>query len=874
MQDESAVTTFLFTDIEGSTRLWEEEPVRMRSALEHHDAIARLAVKNHHGEVVKMTGDGIHAAFHDPLDAIGATLELQQALADAANADGIRLQVRCGIHAGTPQRRDDDFFGTAVNRAARIMSAAHGGQMLLSEAVMRMLDGRLPVGVGLRDLGSVRLRDLGSPERIFQLVHPALRNDFPALRSLEETPNNLPHEVTSFIGREHELARAGELLAQGRLLTVIGMGGLGKTRLAIHLAAEAMDDYPDGVWFVELAPLRDPRGVVQAVASVLGVKEEVGRTVAESLARHVKDRTLLLVLDNCEHLVQACAELSRQLLSAGPHLKILATSREPLHITGETTFALAALAVPDLRLPFEPGALARNDAVRLFVERAVAAQPDFEFTERDAAAIAAICHRLDGIPLALELAAARVRVLSVQKIAERLTDRFKLLKGGDPTMLPRLQTLRALIDWSHDLLSEGERVLFRQLAVFAGGFTVEAAEAVCLCGDDIIDLLGRLVDKSLVIRDAQAERYKLLETVRQYAQERLDESGTGDGVRQRHLEFYVSLAASAKQGLMGSDQSAWLARLDQERENFLSAHAFADVAKDGGQLGLQLANGIKLYWSNRGLIELGHRVTLEALARPGAKQRNFARCRGLFDLGQFRYLVGRYAEARECLEESLAIARELGDRKAIAAVLQPLGLAAFGQGDLGVARDHLEEALSLANERGDKREVSAAASALGQLYRVAGKAEQAQPLFRKVVAIAREQEDAETIAIGLLNLAMLGVAGGEPVAAAGMLREALDIAMRLDSRRVGQSVIEVCAGLAASRQDSAFAAHLYGAAEAHALRTALRRDPADEAFLAPLIAQARAALGGTGFAAAETEGRARAYEDAIVEARDRLATYR
>lgn len=874
MHDEAAVTTFLFTDIEGSTRLWEEQPERMRPALARHDAIARGAVTHHGGEVVKMTGDGIHAAFHDPLDAIRAMLELQQALADPQATHGLALQVRCGMHAGTHDRRDDDFFGTAVNRAARIMAAAHGGQMLLSAAVAEMLGGRLPEDLGLLDLGAVRLRDLGSPERIFQLVHPRLRAEFPALRSLEETPNNLPHEITSFIGREIELARAGELLAESRLLTVVGMGGLGKTRLTLHVAAEAMNDYPDGVWFVELAPLRDARGVAQAVASVLGVREEAGRTVVEVLAKHVKDRKLLLVLDNCEHLLQGVAEVAKQLLVSGPDVKILASSREPLRIAGETTYPLAALGVPDLRAPFEPQVIVQNDAAQLFIERAVAAQPDFEVTETDATTIAAICHRLDGIPLAIELAAARVRVLSVQQIAERLTDRFKLLRGGDPTMLPRLQTLRALIDWSHDLLSEDERVLLRQLAVFAGGFTVEAAEAICLCEGDVVDVLGRLVDKSLVIRDASAERYKLLETVRQYAQERLDVSGEGEEVRQRHLEFYVALTAIAKPGLMGSEQSAWLSRLDHERENFLAAHAHADVARGGGDLGLTLVNGIKLYWINRGLLDLGHRLTLEALARPEAGARNFARCKGLFDLGQFRYYMGKYREARASLEESLVIARELGDKKAVAAILQPLGLATLAVGNLVAALEYLEEALSLASERGDKRELCAAVIALGQLRSVEGRSDLARPLFERAVEIARENADSETIAIGLVNLAMASIAAAEQKQAAAMLLEVIDIATQLNSRRVGQSALEVCAALAASSGEWEDAARLYGGAEAHAVTTALRRDPADEAFLAPIMARTRQALGETAFSATETKGRARAYDEVIAQARARLLTFR
>jgi predicted ATPase/class 3 adenylate cyclase len=871
---DEAVTTFLFTDIEGSTRLWEVEPERMRPALERHDTIARGAVKHHGGEVVKMTGDGIHAAFSDPLDALGASLELQQALADAQATEGLALKVRCGMHAGPHQRRDDDFFGAAVNRAARIMAAAHGGQTLLSATVAQMLSGRLPEHVGLRDLGSVRLRDLGSPERIFQLVHPELRSEFPALRSLEETPNNLPHEVTSFIGRDAELARAGELLARNRLLTIFGMGGLGKTRLSLHVAAEAMDDYPDGVWFVELAPLRDPRGVAQAVATVLGVKEEAGRPVTEALARHVAKREILIVLDNCEHLVQACADFARQMLESGARLKVLATSREPLHVAGEVTFPLTALSVPDLRAPFEPAVLAQNEAAQLFIERAVAARPDFEVTTLNSSAIAAICHRLDGIPLALELAAARVRSLPVEQLAARLKDRFKLLKGGDLTQLPRQQTLRALIDWSHDLLSEAERVVLRQLAVFSGGWTLEAAEAVCIYPEeDVVDLLGRLVDKSLAALSSAAGRYSQLETVRQYSQERLEASDDSAHARSRHLAFYASMAEEAKTGMMGAGQSSWLEKIDEERENIIAAHAYADATPNGAQDGLRLISALKLYWINRGLLELGHTLTTEALERPLAAQRNFARCKALFDLGQIRYCMGRYDEARICLEEGLCIARELDDERAAGKILQHLGMAAFGDGDVDKARGYLEEAFALASGGADQRSVAAAASQLGQLNRVQGRNSEAHLLFERAIEIARSQGDVESGAIGQVNQSMLAILESDTARATGLLEQAVAVAMGLNAKRLGQAVIEVCAALEASSGRWTNAAILYGAAEAHASATGIHRDPADEQFLAPLIAAARTA-GDASFDSAQAEGRALAYDEAIGFARRLLLTSR
>jgi predicted ATPase/class 3 adenylate cyclase len=870
----STVTTFLFTDIAGSSHLWEQEPERMKRALARHDAIARAAVESHRGLVVKMAGDGVHAAFDDPLDAVAAALTLQQALADPKATHGIALSVRCGLHLGVVERRDNDFFGTPVNRAARIMAAAHGGQVLVSQALASLTADRLPGDVMLRDLGVVRLRDLANPEHVYQVMHPKLRADFPALRSLEVTPNNLPQQVTSFIGREHELTELARLLAKNRLLTLQGSGGIGKTRLSFQVAVDHMDEFPDGVWLVELAALNDARLVPQAVASVLGVKEEAGHPVVEALVKYVGDRRLLIILDNCEHLVQACAELASQLLQAGRHLKILASSREPLHVRGETIFPLPPLPVPDPQLSFKRQALEQYAAARLFIERAVAAQPAFHVSEANAMAVASICQRLDGIPLALELAAARVRALPVEQIAARLSDRFRLLTGGDRTALPRQQTLRALIDWSYDLLTGRERVLFRRLAVFAGGFTLEAAEVVGagsdVDGNEALLLLTNLVEKSLVVLDPNSGRYRLLETVRQYAQERLAESEEADSVRTRHAGFYLTFAEMAMPELFGPQQGAWLARLDFERENMLAAHAWYDRAEDAAALGLRLVHAMKPFLMNRGLTGLVHRMTLEALARMGAQERGPTHSRALFDAGQTCFFMGQYHEARQLLEEGLAIAREIGDDHQVAEILQPLGMATLGQGDRSAARVHIEEALNLARRLGNKREIAAALNALAQLHRIEGALDSAEPLYKQVVALMREIGDRESIAIGLLNLAMLYIARGEGSRTRATLIEVHAIAAEIGSKPVDQSALEVCAGLAAFEKDWERTARFFGMAEAQNELTGLHRDPADEAFLAPHIASARANLGAAAFSAAEAQGRVISYIDVMAEARDWL----
>jgi predicted ATPase/class 3 adenylate cyclase len=870
--DESIeVLAFLFTDIEGSSRLWEEQPYRMREALAFHDAALRSAVERNRGHVVKPTGDGIHAEFRDPRDAIAAAIAIQLAVADTGSTGGLALPVRCGIHAGTSEHRDGDRFGTAVNRAARIMSAAHGGQVLASQAVADLTCDRLPDGVFLRDLGVVRLRDLSRPERIFQVAHPALRQDFPALRSLALTPNNLPHQVTSFLGREHELDELKKLLATNRLVTLIGAGGIGKTRLALQGAANLIDRYPDGVWFVQFAAMTDPRFVPEALATVLGVKEEAGSHISEALVKHCKDQRMLLIFDNCEHLVQRCAELAILLLRSAVHITILATSREPLHTTGETTYDVPPLAAPDIEAGGTLEALVGYPSIGLFVDRAIAAQASFQITRQNAASIAEICTRLDGIPLALELAAARVRALSPDKIATRLTDRFRLLTGGDRTALPRHQTLRALIDWSYDLLTQTERVLLRRLAVFAGGWTLEAAEAVgtgsAIEHGQVVELLSALVEKSLVVVSARGTRYRFLDTVRHYAQERLDEAGDeSETMRAQHVTFYLTLAEAARTGLTGPEQGAWLSRLDSERENLLAAHVYCDSIEGGGQLGLRLVYAVQPYLRTRGILESGHQLISDALARPSAQARDLARCRTLFAAGWQSYYMGRYANASAYLEEGLSIARELRDQKEVARILQPLGVVSLGRGELAQARVHLEEAVDLARKTGDKHQVAAALNALGQLTRVEGRPDKAEPLYADVLSIAHEAGDRESAAFALLNLAMSVLGQGRTDGVDAMLLDALAIASEIGSIPTGQSVLEVSAGFAALKKDWQSAALLFGAAEAQAARTGLKRDPADEAFLAPLAAAARVARGAA-FSVDDAAGRALSYDGAIGKVR-------
>jgi predicted ATPase/class 3 adenylate cyclase len=868
MDEPGSVSTFVFTDIEGSSRLWEREPARMQRALAMHDHLGRGCVEKHGGHVIKMTGDGMCAVFADPLGAIDATLAFQQALARPPGEDGLELRARCGIHVGIAERRDDDYFGNTLNRTARIMSAAHGGQVLLSQAVVDLVRGRLPEAISLRELGLVKLRDLASPERLYQLQHPSLRRDFPALRSLEATPNNLPQQSTSFVGRERELDDARRLLESTRLLTLVGTGGIGKTRLSLQLAAELLDDYPDGVWLVELAPIAEPAVVDNAVAAVLGVREEPGRALPDLMAQWAQDKRVLLVLDNCEHVLEACARLATRLLGGAPGLRILSSSREPLRIPGEVTFPVPALAVPESGRDVVEATLARSPAVRLFVERAEAILPSFRLNDANAATVADICRHLDGIPLAIELAAARVRSMPVATIASRLTDRFRLLSSGNRAALPRQQTLRALIDWSHDLLTEPERTLLRRLAVFAGGWTLEGAEAVCvggaLDGHDVLEVLAGLVDKSLAMVDLASGRYRLLETIRQYAAEKLEASGEAAAVGARHLDFYLAFCETAEPFLSGPDQARWLDRFDAERENLLAAHAFCGASKAPEGKGLRLVVAMRSYWFRRGHLPTGKRVVTEALSRAEAGRRDRLRSRALAAAGNFCLFSGEYEEAAGYLAESLAIARELGDAKLVATTLESLGYAELGRGRRASALRYAEESLALRREEGDPHKLGSALNAVAQMVRAEGDLARAEPLYGEVVALGRRSADNELVAIGLLNLAMVYVARGAHNGARAALQEIVAIAGESGSVPVGHGAICVAAGLAASEGDAERALRYFGAAEANTRNTGIVRDPADDAFLQPLIESARRAPEAP---AAERAGREAPYEVVLAEVR-------
>lgn len=705
-QSVSLVTaTFLFTDIEGSTQLWERHPQAMKQALARHDAILQQAIEAHHGRVVKTTGDGILAAFETAMDALAASLAAQQALHTEAWEDIQTLRVRMGLHTGEAEARADDYFGPALNRAARLMSVGHGGQVLVSASTVALVRDRLPPDVTLLDLGEHRLKDLIRPEHIFQVAHPALLPSFPPLRSLDSYPNNLPIQLTSFVGREQVLAEVRELLARTHLLTLTGPGGTGKTRLSLQLGAEVLPSFKDGVWLVELAPLDNPDRIVELVASTFDLRGAPGIPLQELITDYLRGKQLLLILDNCEHLIDGAARLANQLLRACPNLKILASSREGLGIPGEVAYRVPSLSLPD-RETLALDNVAACEAVQLFVERATAAYTGFALTAENTPIVAQICRRLDGIPLALELAAARVTALSVEQIAARLDDRFRLLTGGSRTALPRQQTLRALIDWSCNLLSEPERALLRQLSVFVNGWTFEAAEAICP-DLDVLDLLPQLVNKSLVVADDAHEhvRYRLLETIRQYARDMLFDTGEAAAARDRHLDYFLALSEEAEPELREGDHIwDWIDRVDEDYDNIQSALEWGQEGRP--EDALSLAGNLSFVWSFRvDRLTAAHWLQsviarLDALPPAegaAARRRDSARMRGLWTLGALSVGVD-FTQGKQAFDECLPIALAQSDKFMQATTHAMLASLAMFQSDSETIRAEAALSLSLWEE--------------------------------------------------------------------------------------------------------------------------------------------------------------------------------
>jgi predicted ATPase/class 3 adenylate cyclase len=725
---EAGLSTFLITDIEGSTRLWEDHAVAMGPALALHDRLLRDAIEGARGTVIKTTGDGLLAVFEDPAVALGAALAAQRALRDASWGETGPLKVRMALHAGTAESRDGDYFGPALNRSARILAIGHGGQVICSAVAAVLARDRLPAEVELRDLGSHRLRDLDRPEQVFQVEVPDLPRDFPPLRSLSTRRSNLPLQLTSFVGREKEVAEVEALLGRHRLVTLIGVGGTGKTRLMLEAAGHVADRFPDGAWLAELAPITDASQIPSEVARALGAPEVAGVPTMVIVTAFLADKDVLLLLDNAEHLVDGVATVAERLLAAAPRLRIIATSREALTVPGEAVLQLQSLSCPAIGLgrsggfddePFDLVAAAGTEAVRLFVERAAAVNPGFALGQENVASISEICRRLDGIPLAIELAAARVSAMSPEDIAKRLGDRFRLLAGGRRTAVPRQQTLHALIDWSWDLLTEADRRLLRRLSVFVGGWT--AAMAARVVGDEdgrldeieLVDGLTRLVDRSLVQVDrGTTTRYRMLETIRQYAREKLIAAGEVGDVADRHFKVFSGLAAASEAALRGPRMVDWLDRLDSEQENLVAALEWGLEAWPWEAV--RMASALLGYWASRVMsqdndarivaaIEIARRTTLASAVVSAEDQALAARLMG--EAARLWAMSGRGEVALEWAKEAFALAEASGDATARLYATGGMAVATVFSGQAGeggaAVRPYFEAAAAFGEETGD-----------------------------------------------------------------------------------------------------------------------------------------------------------------------------
>jgi predicted ATPase/class 3 adenylate cyclase len=765
MEAPLGTITFLFTDIEGSSRLWERFPVDMGVALARHDAMMRGAIEKSSGFVFKTVGDAFCIAFATAGHALRAAVEAQTALFNEPWGETGPLRVRMALHTGVAEFRDGDYFGPALNRVARVMGAGHGGQVLLTYSTAELVRDDLPPGVVLRDLGERRLRDLSRPEHVFQLVVEGLPADFPPLRSLEAMPNNLPVQLTSFIGREKEMAEAKRLLGETHLLTLIGTGGTGKTRLSLQLAAEALEGFSDGVWFVELALISDPAQVIVATAGALGVREEPERPLLETLANFLRAKNLLLIFDNCEHVVAACARLVESLLRAASHLRVLATSRHSLGIAGETILPIPPLSMPNLfreRIsgPDAVEVISQFEAVKLFIDRAIAVNPNFEVTNANAPDVAEICWRLDGIPLALELAAARVKVLSPKQIAQRLNDRFRLLTGGSRNALPRQQTLRALIDWSIDLLSEPEKLLLRRLGVFAGGRSMAAVEEVCSGNGvedwEVLDLLTQLVDKSLLAVETGPDgsiRYTMTESVWQYTREKLEESGELAEMRDRHLEYFLRKAEDIQPKLVGPEQAMWIERLDVERINVRQAMEWSLKSPGKVRTGLRLASALIRLWEVRSNLREGH-DQLEALVKhPDNSARDSLRAWGLHAFGRMAWTRDENESAAACFREAGEIFKELGDREHAALLDVYVGFIERSLENLDRAEELIRAALAVGRELSSKIVIATASSGLGSVIADRGDHGRALELKQESIAVYRSLGDKWIIGLLLWGVA-------------------------------------------------------------------------------------------------------------------------
>jgi predicted ATPase/class 3 adenylate cyclase len=907
----SGTVTFLFTDIEGSTRLLQQLSEKYAVLLADHERLLREVCETNHGRVVDIHGDSFFVAFSRALDAIHAVVQSQRALTDHSWPDGVSVRVRMGLHTGEPQINALGYMGIDVHRAARISAVAYGGQVVLSQTTHDLVQSELPEGVTFRDLGEHRLKDLRQPKRLYQLVIPGLPFDFPPLKSLNVSSNNLPIQLTSFIGREKEIAEVRQSISEHRLVTLTGPGGSGKTRLALQVASEMIEHFHDGVFFVALAPIMDPKLVSSTIAQSLGIPEAAGRSITDSIKDYLQSKSLLLLLDNFEQVIPA-APLVAELLVACSGLKILVTSREGLRVSGEHEYFVPPLPLPNLTQLPSVESLAQYAAVELFLQRARSVKPDFRITPDTAPVVAEICYRLDGLPLAIELAAARIKLLPPRAMLTRLGNRLEFLTGGARELPARQQTLRNAIAWSYDLLDENEQKLFRQLSVFVGGCTLDAIEAVS--GDPqaylpLLDQFGSLLDKSL-LREVEGmsdePRFVMLELLREFGLEQLKASGEQEITQRRHANFFIALAEQAEIKLESVDQLEWINRMEQEHDNLRAALEWSKTAKGTGELCLRLAGSLGLFWEARGYFSEGRERLSAILSTDVARGRTAAHAKLLARAAELAYRQSDYAATVELAEESLAIYREVGDKQGIASVLIKLGNAATEAGDYETASGFLEEALTIWRELDDKHGTARALISLGWSALRPGDYQLANERLESALAISRELEDTRSIGFELSGLGEVALRRGDYPRATQLLEESLELRRQLGSKwgvgvslgtlgwvalregdwkralaRLGESLevrqeigdkggsawcIERLAEVAQAQGNPEKAVRLLSAAGALRISIGSVIDPADQPDYQNRRAALREKLGQEQFAALWEEGRKLTLEQAITYA--------
>jgi len=852
--------TLLFTDIEGSTHLLQQLGDRYANLLAEYRHLLRTAFDEYHGHEVDTQGDAIFAAFARASDAFSATVAAQRALAVHSWPGAVTVRVRMGLHTGEPSRVAEGYVGLDVHYAARIMSAAHGGQVLLSQTTRDLVEQDLPEGVSLRDLGEHHLKDVERPIHLYQLVIAGLPADFQAIRTLDSRSDSLPVQPTPLIGREQEVVIAGQLLRREdvRLVTLTGPGGTGKTRLGIQVAAELSDMFADGVYFVSLAPISDPMLVLPAIAQTLGIRDGVGQSLSARLAEVLLKKQVLLLLDNFEQVIEAAPQVA-DLLTTCPQLKVLVTSREVLHVRAEHEFAVPPLELPDPAHLSELAAIARAPSVALFLQRAQAVKPEFRLTTTNARAVAEICVRLDGLPLAIELAAARMKLLSPQVLLTRLGRRLAMLTGGSRDVPVRQQNMRNTIEWSYQLLNAWEQRLFRRLSVFVGGCTLLAAEAVCTFPDggegDVLDGVASLIDKSLLKLMEQAgegseeTRLLMLETIREYGLEVLAARGEEEIARRAHADYFMQLAEEAEPALKGPQLVTWLERLEREHDNLRAALHWA---LEGGraEMALRLGTPLERFWVVRGHRDEGRAFLERALAGSTGVAAD-VRAKALIAAARLAFIQSNYDRGEALAQESLALFRELGDRRGVALSLDRLGMAAWRRGDFSAARVLMEEDLALFREVGDqdrvawslftlgllnskqgeytracslfeeslalfrklgnKRGIAASLTQLaGTLFVSQGNQAMIYPLLEEGLSLDREVGDKEGIAVSSLLLAWVALNQGDITTARIRVEEGLAVYREMEHREGIAESLSLLGRVEASRGDHAFARALYG----------------------------------------------------------------